>query len=132
MSRVCPGGRGAGRPLGAPVEELVMSSFVRWSLVLMVAAVVWLVTAAGAWGQEPACTITGTARHDELTGTGGHDVICGLGGDDRIAGGSGNAVLRGGAGDDRLMAGAGADVMEGGDGIDVVDYRSRTAAVVVS
>jgi hypothetical protein len=64
------------------------------------------------------CTITGSARDDQLVGTPGDDVICALGGDDVVDGGGGDDVLYGDAGEDRLAGGAGADTLYGDDGDD--------------
>jgi hypothetical protein len=64
------------------------------------------------------CTITGSARDDQLVGTPGDDVICALGGDDVVDGGGGDDVVYGDAGEDRLAGGAGADTLYGDDGED--------------
>jgi hypothetical protein len=83
-----------------------------------------LAFAAGAGAQtqsQPACTITGTAKADNLRGTAGRDVICGLGGNDRITGRGGNDVVIGGPGRDNLLGDGGNDSLIGGPGADFLD-----------
>jgi hypothetical protein len=76
---------------------------VRRTLVLVAAAVVIAVPAAGA------ASIDGTARADRLLGTARADRIDGRAGADRVLGRGGDDVLVGGAGADRVDGGAGSD-----------------------
>ena len=68
-----------------------------------------------------------------LYGGDGDDSIVGSdGGSDIIGGDAGNDILYGAGGDDLMDGGPGSDDLQGSDGIDTVDYRARTAPVVVT
>lgn len=88
------------------------------AILVLVAAGVGPVAAAGAQATSSDCDIVGTPGDDILTGTDAGEVICGLGGDDVIRGGRGNDIIEGGPGNDRLIGGAGNDLIRGGTGND--------------
>jgi hypothetical protein len=76
--------------------------------------------------RQPACTIKGNKKANDLVGSSGHDVICGRGGNDRIRGSGGNDVVYGGGGNDQIIGGKGFDVLKGQEGDDAIDAVDGT------
>lgn len=79
---------------------------------------------------DPACTVVGTTRSDELRGTARRDVLCGLAGNDVALGRAGDDSIFGALGDDRLSGGGGPDELDGGGGRDRIDARDADRDLV--
>ncbi|MGB7159985.1 MAG: hypothetical protein WBD40_18105 [Tepidisphaeraceae bacterium] len=84
------------------------------------------------FGGAGADRIIGNDLPNTLRGGLGNDTLAGLGGNDKLDGHKHKDLLDGGAGNDRLVPGLGRDRIGGGEGRDYVDYRQRTANLVVT